>query len=298
MATLKKMTEFGATFKGNFAYKEIEGYQFTFVENQLANQHRFILPLAVTSQSIIMLKKELQKVNRQLRLLITNYDQTTVSFLWQSSLKGLNIQSLEAYTQGLVDILHKLSIQPLTACPFCGQGEPDTTISINGLTLKGHETCKQNAIQAQANEPIEVKKNPLLKSLFGALFGAVIGAIPWILVDLFVGFFAAILGVLIGYSAFYFYKKFGGVVVSYTKYIIIIMTILGVIFANLAIATYVIINNDGAIVIHNYIVVYSDPEIGPALYQSLGIGIFISLFSLPTIFKKVQLEEEPRTVIE
>lgn len=298
MATLKKMTEFGAIIKGNFAYKEVEGYQFTFVENQLANQHHFILPLLITEQNITQLKNELKVSFRQLRLSITNYDQSMVTFMWQSSLKGLNIQSLEAYTQGLVDILQKLLIQPLTTCPFCGQDDPDTNITINGITLKGHETCKYNAINEQANAPIEVKRNPLLKSLFGALFGAVIGAIPWILVDLFVGFFAAVLGVLIGYSAFYFYKKFGGVVVSYTKYIMVIMTILGVLFANLAIATYVILNNDGAIVIHNYIVVYSDPEIGPALYQSLGIGIFISLFSLPTIFKKVQLEEDPRTVIE
>ena len=132
----------------------------------------------------------------------------------------------------------------------------------------------------------------------GALLGAAIGAIPWILVDLFVGFFAAILGVLIGYSAFYFYKKFGGVVVNYTKYVIIGVTLLGVLFANFVIATYVILNNDGAIVLSNYVVVYSDPEIGPILFQSLGIGLVISLFSLPTIFKKVQQEEDTKTVIE
>lgn len=298
MATLRKMTEFGATIKGNIAYKEIEGYQFNFVENQIPNQHIFMIPLVATQQNITALKNELKGPSKSLKLSVTQSNASMVTFLWQGSLKGLNLQSLKEYTDGLVAVLQKLSIQPHTLCPFCEQGEPDTTVSINGITIKGHEACKQNAIQELANAPVEVKKNPFAKSLFGALLGAAIGAIPWILVDLFVGFFAAILGVLIGYSAFYFYKKLGGVVVNYTKYIIIGSTIFGVIFANIVIATYVIVNSGGAIVFGNYVVVYSDPEIGPILLQSLGIGLLISLFSLPTIFKKVQSEEDTKTVIE
>lgn len=298
MATLRKMTEFGATLKGNIAYKEIEGYQFNFVENQIANQHIFMIPLEASQQNIIALKNDLKTTSKHLKLNVTQSNTSMVTFLWQGNLKGLNLQTLKDYTEGLVAVLHKLSIQPHTACPFCEQGEPDTIVTINGITVKGHEACKQNAIQDIANAPVEVKKNPFAKSLVGALLGAAIGAIPWILVDLFVGFFAAILGVLIGYSAFYFYKKFGGVVVNYTKYVIIGVTLLGVLFANFVIATYVILNNDGAIVLSNYVVVYSDPEIGPILFQSLGIGLVISLFSLPTIFKKVQQEEDTKTVIE
>lgn len=57
-------------------------------------------------------------------------------------------------------------------------------------------------------------------------------------------------------------------------------------------------HSDGILVLENYIIVYTDPEIAPIMLQSLGIGMLISLFSLPTIFKKVKSEENSALVIE
>lgn len=298
MATLRKMTEFNVEFKGNFAYKEIEGFQFNFVENQIANQLVFLVPLNLTQPQLSSLQAELKKAYKGMRLSISQFNHPMVTFLWQGNLKGLNLSILNEITNGLVEILKTLQIEPHLNCPFCGKDEPDTTISINGLTFKGHQSCKTEEIEKIKNTPVEIKKNPVFQSIIGAFFGAILGSIPWILVDLFVGFYAAILGVLIGYSAFFFYKKFGGVVVNYTKYIIVVVTLLGVVFANFAIASYIILNSDGILVLENYIIVYTDPEIAPIMLQSLGIGMLISLFSLPTIFKKVKSEENSALVIE
>jgi len=213
------------------------------------------------------------------------------------SLKSPQVTEL---VQALATGLRSSGIGIPSHCGLCSQEGVDTTARINGIRVSAHQLCKDQAIADIAKETeAQGQQEPhVLKGLLGALIGAMLGSIPWILVDLFVGFYAAILGILIGYSALYFYKQFGAKVVKATRFIIIAATIFGVIFANFAIATYIIVNSDGLLIIENYIIVYTDPEIGPIMLQSLGIGLFITLFSLPTIFRKVVADESPKVVIQ
>lgn len=203
-------------------------------------------------------------------------------------------QQLRDLIQAIALILQQAGITPCTQCVFCVNDATNTFATINGVRVAAHQDCKVKAIdEATAQNAQKDDRDPeVLKGTVGALFGAILGSIPWILIDWFIGGYAAVVAILIGMSALYFYQKFGGRVIKLTRLIIILATLFGVLFANFMIATLLLVTNDALLVIDNYIVIYTDPELAPLMLQSLAIGVFISIFSFPYILQKVKSKEK------
>lgn len=292
--------ELGWDYQHPFAYAAIDQFHWTISFLPTASQLVVQVNVApLTNEHIAALNRYLVEHRKDIGATVQVNTNILLTFAKPIMFGGIKSQQLSDLIQLLAQGLHQAGVSIATHCGLCEKESTDTTALINGVLVNVHQSCKDQAIADIARE-VEAsgQQEPhVLKGLLGALIGAMLGSIPWILVDLFVGFYAAILGILIGYSALYFYKQFGAKVVKATRYVIIAATIFGVLFANFAIATYIIVNSDGLLIFENYVIVYTDPEIGPLMLQSLGIGLFITLFSLPTIFRKVVAEELPKVTI-
>jgi len=83
------------------------------------------------------------------------------------------------------------------------------------------------------NSQLQEKKGNLLLGLVGAILGALVGAIPWAIVSYF-GWFVAWLGFLIGFCAAKGYDLLGGRQGKVKAFIIIVATIIGVAFGQIA----------------------------------------------------------------
>ena len=241
-----------------------------------------------------MRKKALKIVNFQINGVI-------LEIVWASNGFSLNADKINELIDSVISIFQEIQISPNQICAFCGENGATETVFVDGVSLfKAHAHCKTEKIAeyeaSVKNQPVE--KPNYVGGLLGAIIGAIIGTIPWIIVELSVGFYAAALGLLIGYSSFFFYKKFGGPLNSKAKIIIALATIIGVLFTNIFLASYIIYNSDGALVFENYVIVYTDPEIGRALISSLFLGLIMGGLALPSIINKVKSEEKRKHQIE
>lgn len=290
----KHALELGWEHQAPFIYTNVMGFDFSIIYNPSPSLLYFIVNVNPVSPVVSnALATAIQPRQKELGIRYSIQSSTLIQFQKAVIMKLPTTTQLQDLVQALALILSDAGVTPPTQCAFCNLDGSDDKATINGIKVSAHHDCKTKAIEetSTAQAQNDSREPELLKGTVGALFGAMIGSIPWILVDWFVGFYAGILGILIGTSALFFYKKFGGKVVKATRTIIIVATLLGVLFANFAIATMILINSDGLLILENYVIVYTDPELGPIMIQSLAIGLFISLFSLPTIFQKVKSEE-------
>ena len=294
--------ELDLNYQKPHAYGQKSGYDFT-VEETLSESTMifYFLISEITSTKIETLNAYFKLNKKTLKIISTEIKNFVVRVVWNHNFGTMNSTIFSELVENITNQFIKLDILPNNVCGLCGKEDPTTLAKVNGIILfKAHEECKNEKIE-------ELKQNEVSKSLeksnyvggiLGALIGALVGTIPWILIELYVGFYAAVLGMLIGYSAFFAYKKFGGPLNKTAKYIIAIATIIGVIFTNIFFASYIIYLSDGALVLENYIIVYTDPEINGILFEGLGLGLLMSAFALPSIVRKVKLEEKRSITLE
>lgn len=301
MANLMKLAQdLQFNFKNKYANGKYNGYDVA-LEQSMANPMLFsfqVEPLDASqyNQFVAFLNNN----KKQLKMNQYRIKDHMISISWFGSFSPMNAKIATEYLDLVTSELRRLSIYPNDSCVLCGEKDNLTEITINGVKMKAHQECKDSEIlklkQDISNEPITEKH--LFNGIIGAFIGAIIGSIPWILIEILTGFYAAVLGILIGYSAFFLYKTFGGPLNKNTKFIILIATLFGVFFTNIALASYVIIISGGGIMIANYIICYTDPDISSMLFTDLFIGLAMTAFAIPAIFKKVISSEKPKTIIE
>lgn len=303
MAKLIKIaSELNLEYQKPHAYGQSLGFDYTVEETLSESTFIFYFLISeITTTKIESLLAYIKLNKKTLKIMSSEVKNFVLRVVWNHNFGTMNSQLMKEFVDNITNEFVKLDIQPNNVCGLCGKEEPTTLAKVNGIIMfKAHEECKNEKIQelkqSEASKPVE--KPNYVGGVIGALIGAIIGTIPWILVELYVGFYAAVLGMLIGYSAFFAYKKFGGPLNKTAKYIIAIATIIGVIFTNIFIASYIIYLADGALVLENYIIVYTDPEINGILFEALGLGLLMSLFALPSIVKKVKSEEKRSITLE
>ncbi|PKK97444.1 MAG: hypothetical protein CVV58_01205 [Tenericutes bacterium HGW-Tenericutes-3] len=295
-------SELNYEYKKPHAYGQKLGFDFT-VEETLSESTMIIYFLIseITTTKIESLFAYFKQNKKPLKILSFEIKGFVVRVVWNHNFGTMNSSILNDLIENITNQFERLDILPNNVCGLCGKEDPTTIAKVNGIILfKAHEECKREKIeelkQVETSKPVE--KPNYVGGVIGALIGALVGTIPWILVELYVGFYAAILGMLIGFSAFFAYKKFGGPLNKTAKYIIAIATIIGVIFTNIFFASYIIYLADGALVLENYIIVYTDPEINGILFEGLGLGLLMSVFALPSIIRKVKSEEKRTITLE
>ncbi|MGD9910267.1 MAG: hypothetical protein AB7U79_06670 [Candidatus Izemoplasmatales bacterium] len=307
MATVEKLAhEIGFITEGKkIAYGTFKGYTITLEQhlnymNTADNYKALFIPCETLNQNQVtnlrLFFKERKKELPNFQFFFN--DQLVEAHIFEA-FKGLSGEKMILALDTIVEGLQNENVMPYNKCAFCGEEGATATTKINHILLPAHDLCLEKAKQDQSSEmaKYDQKENKYLEGTVGAVIGALIGSIPWILLALYTSFYAGILAALIGYSAFFFYKKFGGKVTNKTKLIIVIVTLLGILFTNVFLASYVIVVNQGSLILENYIVVYTDPDLGPILLENLGIGLLIGLFGLVSVYKKVQNEEVRNNIV-
>ena len=302
MANLSKIAEgIGFSYEKPYAYGRQRGFDITIKAVPQEAKISFSFQVeAMGPETFTALVTYVNGLKKQWGIVNYVFDKHSVNVDLLNPYSTMNQTRLSGFVDLMLSEFEALSIFPNETCVLCGEKDNLTDMKYNGIRMRVHQECKETKnrelVESHENEPIQ---NPhAFNGIIGALIGAALGSIPWVIVEVVVGLFAAVLGILIGYSAFFFYKKFGGAVTTKTKYVILVATILGVFFTNFLIASYIIVNAGGALVIDNYLLVYSEPEIALALLQDLGLGLLISIFALPAVFRKVKSEEKSTIIIE
>lgn len=302
MAKLSQIAnEIGFIYEKPFAYGNWKGFDVTVKE--IPQEARISISFqveAIGPDTFNMLLSTVNGMKKQWGVVTYSFDKFSVNIDLLNPYSTMSKTKLANFFDAVISEFERLQIIPNDSCYICGEKENLIPMKYNGILTKAHQTCKEaklkEIIDSSANEPV---KNPhAFNGIFGAFIGAAIGSIPWVIVELSIGLFAAVLGILIGYSAFFFYKKFGGAVTPKTKYVILIATIFGVLFTNILIASYIIVQAGGAIVLENYLYIYTETDVALPLLQDLGLGLLISLFALPAVLRKVRSEEKVITTIE
>lgn len=261
--------------------------------NPQGNLKKLFIPLeGITQIQHENLIKFLKQNKKQLYIGISTIEHSVISMFVSEGLKGYNAEKMNQTLDLLTKYLREENILPLTKCLYCGLDDVNYISKVDDIAYPSHRRCHDEAKKELDNERalIDSSNKRYGMGALGALIGGIIGTLPWLIIEFTIGFYAAALAIIIGYSAFYFYKKFGGVVTNNTKFIIAVATIISILFTNFVDASYVIWINEAPLIWENYVVVYTDSEIAPMMYTNLGIAALMGFFGLMSVMRKVSSE--------
>jgi hypothetical protein len=295
----KIASEIGFNYEKNTCSGTYQGYRVSLIQNgsnfnQQGLQKLIVFPVdEMTSFQISELDKHFKSLKKEMSLFKWWYESNTYNLQIIETFKQVNTEKFEKILGLAIEAFRQQSVNTFSKCIFCKKEDPNIEARVYNVLYPAHQECleKVKVATEQKKNAYSQLENKYPEGITGAIIGALLGIIPWVLVEIYTGFYAAVLAILIGFSAFFFYKKFGGKVTSATKYIIAVITMLAVLFTNVVVASYIILANDAPLIIENFQVVYGDPEVGPYLLQSLFLSIIIGALGLINVFRKVKSEE-------
>jgi uncharacterized membrane protein YciS (DUF1049 family) len=304
MASVKKLAiQKGWDYHKNYMYGKEGGYLITVRQiidlyNSRNNCKLLYIPLpTLTAGDSEQLLAYLKENKKNLKVAVFEIVNSVVIIRLAEGLKGFSNQDLDHLLSDLTSYLKKNNISSTPTCVYCEKELVDTTTKIDKIAYNAHKECVNQAKSEleQAKNNFEYAEKNYGKGMLGAIIGGLIGAIPWMLLEMFWGF-AAILSLLVGYAAFYGYQKLGGVVTKATKWLMIIPIVMAVFVSNIVSVTYAFIANDIEITVMNYLIIYTDKELGTLMLQNLGLGLFFGLLGYFSIYRKVKNSEFNRVI--
>lgn len=305
MATLKKIAQQkGWEYKKHFMYGQEGNYLITARQiidliNSRNNCKLVYIPLMnITEEKALTTVQFLKENKKQLKITDFEFRKHVLVIRLNEGLKGFSTDNFNNLIRTLINFFKNNDISNEKSCVYCGNNEVNTTTLIDNISYHAHNECIRKAKNdlEQAKQNFELVNKNYGKGFIGAIIGALIGSIPWIILELFWGF-AGILAIVIGYAAFYGYKKFGGIVTKATKWMIGVSILIGIIFSSIVNLTIAFIINDIPLILDAYILAYTEPETSRILLGNLGLALLISSFGFYSIFRSIQ-EEEFKTEIE
>ena len=150
----------------------------------------------------------------------------------------------ESYQQQLTDCLNAAAnalraagVQPASTCAHCGGAHPDSLCLVDSFQPV-HAACVRNAKEetvekAQQNE----ESGSYLTGIIGAVIGTLVGIVPSVLTVMLTEKIYALLFALVPLAAMFGYRLFKGKQSKASIGIIIVLSVIGVIVLQLAVAT-------------------------------------------------------------
>jgi hypothetical protein len=208
-----------------------------------------------------------------------------------------------AFEDWIFHYLRSEGIQGAT-CSYCDTtigGAPETLKMVNGVIFPYHFNCAHNfdlEIEENKQNHLYANKN-YVKGFLAALLGALLASIPWAFAY-YIGWFVGWLGYLIGFAAKKGYELAGGKVGKGKIAIVIGVTVVGVVFAQLL--------GDGAMInaeiVKGTFAGYTQSEILTVMYRlfteipeyltefikNIAIGLFFAFLGIFSILKNIKTE--------
>lgn len=277
---LKKFAEQkGWNYNRRTTNGEEKGYLFTIIQGQ--GFKTFLTPLTgiteLAKEKVIRYLKEQKSV---LKISDVDFDNSVLYIRVKETFGLMKMDNINELLSTITNYLQGNSICIDKHCVFCGEEGANEKCFINGIYYYAHSGCYEQAVEENKQEIKKYdseNKNYLLGTI-GALLGGLVCTIPWIIVE-YLGFFAAFLAYLIGVGALKSYKMLGGKLGPMTRWIILVVVIISVFFAEIASYAIWFIQNDYLFCNENYNLILSDADI----YINIGIGLlmaFLGIFSL------------------
>jgi len=298
MATIKKIAEKnGWEFNKNYMYgKEgnclITGRQVIDYMNKHNTCKKVFFTLSnMTEEKALKIQEYIKENKKELKIHSFVIGNQVIAIRLAEGLKGYSVEQFNQLTSSLVSFFQKHDMLSPT-CVYCNNSEVNSVVRIDKIAFQAHHECvrkAQDELEHAKDNYKSVNKN-YGRGMLGAVVGALIGSIPWVMLEIMWGYIA-ILSIVIGYAAFFGYKKFGGLVTGITKWLILISILFAVVVSNIASLTYYFIDENIAIMIDNYVIAYTDKEISSLLLNNLMLGTVFALLGFIPVFIKIKSEE-------
>lgn len=299
MDSLQKVAqELGWEYQKNYLYGKVGNTHFTFHRNvdylRTANNYIAVyIPIFTVGTEQRQLIIDYLKQNRKV-LKVRNYNLTEASIIivLNAPMMKLTTEKVNELTTNLSTFFDQQGILTEEHCFYCGEAEVDAVSKVNKVAVPAHSACIDNARKEmmENQENVQAQGGNYFPGMVGAILGGIIGAIPWMLLEYFWGY-ASILSLLIGYFAFKGYKLLGGRVTKATKWLLLIPVVLAIIVSNLVSLTIFFVSEGYLLIIENYVIAYTDPEIASVLFINLGIGLLFAALGYGSVYQKVKAEE-------
>ncbi|MBO7179466.1 MAG: hypothetical protein J6V78_03910 [Clostridia bacterium] len=293
--------EKGLKVSNGVAYGVIGGYMVTLKEGYGIKNISF--SGAITDECAAKIAAFLQskEANKEYRVAQFNIMREGISIDIADTVGTM--KKIRAFLDFFPNFLRENGILADGFCTACGntiEGTDESRIVlINGIAHRIHAGCSgavmERADVEQARHETEEKN--LCKGILGAVLGALLGGVVWA-IAYYIGYFFAIIGALIGFLAVKGYEKFGGKVCKAKMPVILIATLLGAVFGQVAgDVAYIMIEWQCPLVDSFYVFLYlfSAPE-GAEFVSSfcidLAMGAFFAILGAIGVLKKASKENK------
>jgi len=226
--------ELGLNITPKNAYGEVGGYLVSLFEG--AGYKSFYINCALASQDDLGSRYKIDafvKDNKK-EYNITSFDINEHGFTVMLYDTFGTLKKYKRFFLECLNFLKEIELLGADVCCNCKtklDGENSRLIVDNGIMKKYDVDCvnaRLNEIEELKNAPKESKNYAV--GILGAFLGMLVGIVPWIIVYCF-GFFVGWLGFLIGFCAQKGYELVGAKVGKLKVYIIIAMSLVGVVLA-------------------------------------------------------------------
>ena len=213
------------------------------------------------------------------------------------------MKKIKEFLEFLPNFLRQNGVLADGFCTACGNPieatDSSRVVLINGMAHRVHEGCSgalmERADIEQARHETEEKN--LGKGILGAVLGALLGGLVWA-VAYYIGYFFAIIGALIGFLAVKGYEKLGGRVCKAKMPIILVATLLGAVFGQVAgDVAYIMVEWQYSLLdsILVFIYAFSDPENAEfvsGFCADLALGSLFAILGAIGVLKKTSKENK------
>ncbi len=188
-------------------------------------------------------------------------------------------------------------------CTACGNAiegaDESNVVLINGIAHRVHKGCT-NALMERADVEQarhETEDKNLGKGILGAVLGALLGSLVWA-VAYYIGYFFAIIGALIGFLSVKGYEKLGGKVCKAKMPIILVATLLGAVFGQVAgDVAYIMVAWECSVVdaVFSFFYLFQDPEYTEFVSSfcvDLAMGSLFAILGAIGVLKKASKENK------
>ena len=152
-------------------------------------------------------------------------------------------------------------------------------LSGEGVILHAEEYKKTRSEIQRFEEIEDIERSSYLPGFIGAILFCIPVIIVWTLLAIYVNMFFAILGIVMAFASYFGYERFRGRLGWPTKWILIFVTIISILLANLS-TLYFQMSGYGITLSKYFSLLVSDEQVQIAFLWNAGLGLTIGLVGL------------------
>lgn len=293
--------EKGLKVSNGIAYGVIGGYMVTLKEGYGIKE--ISVSGAFTDEAVRKVAEFFQTQGAKKEYRVANFNILREGIVFEITDTVGTMKKIKEFLEFLPNFLRQNGVLADGFCTACGNQieatDSSRVVLINGMAHRVHEGCSGSLMERANVEQArhETEEKNLGKGILGAVLGALLGGLVWA-VAYYIGYFFAIIGALIGFLAVKGYEKLGGKVCKAKMPIILVATLLGAVFGQVAgDVAYIMVEWQYSLLdsILVFIYAFSDPENSEfvsGFCVDLALGSIFAVLGAIGVLKKASKENK------